>query len=251
MPEIHLRYAYRNSGGLLAKQILLGHCYLTMKKVILVILFHVSFTSMAQDLVIQKKIKFLALGDSYTIGESVSPDQRWPVQLGTALKAKGVAVEDLQIIATTGWRTDDLKKAMDAAHLMPGYTLVSLLIGVNNYYQGKSAESYAHDFTGLLQTAIALAGGHTENVFVISIPDYGYTPFGKEKQTTISEGIDAFNAKNESIARQLGVNYIFITDISRRGLQEPELVAGDGLHPSGKMYSLWVERILQQITFAP
>lgn len=188
-------------------------------------------------------IKFLALGDSYTIGESVAVNERWPVQLAHALRKKGIDCSDPEIIATTGWRTDDLKHAIEKARLKPEYTLVSLLIGVNNYYQGKSAESYAPEFEELLRTAIALARGDKSRVFVVSIPDYGYTPFGKEKQQTISAGIDAFNAVNKSIAQKLGVKYISITDISRNGLAEPDLVATDGLHPSGKMYSAWVERM--------
>lgn len=188
-------------------------------------------------------IKFLALGDSYTIGESVAVNERWPVQLAHALRKKGIDCSDPEIIATTGWRTDDLKHAIEKARLKPEYTLVSLLIGVNNYYQGKSAESYAPEFEELLRTAIALARGDKSRVFVVSIPDYGYTPFGKEKQQTISAGIDAFNAVNKSIAQKLGVKYISITDISRKGLAEPDLVATDGLHPSGKMYSAWVERM--------
>ena len=192
-------------------------------------------------------LKFLALGDSYTIGESVAVHERWPVQLADALRKKGVPCSDPQIIATTGWRTDDLKHALEKAKLKPEYTLVSLLIGVNNYYQGKSAESYAPEFEELLRTAIALAGGDKSRVFVVSIPDYGYTPFGKEKQQTISAGIDAFNAVNKSIAQKLGVKYIYITDISRKGLIEPNLVATDGLHPSGKMYSAWIERMTEVV----
>lgn len=203
---------------------------------------------MAQELIIREKVKFLALGDSYTIGESVSTSLRWPVQLVTALKAKGIDCFDPRIIATTGWRTDDLKNAIQAAKLTPEYNLVSLLIGVNNYYQGRSAESYAPELEELLHTAIALAGGNKKNVFVVSIPDYGYTPFGQSNQPVISQGINAFNAKNQAIAEQLGVKYIPITDISRRGLSEPDLVAGDGLHPSGKMYAEWVTRILQHGT---
>jgi lysophospholipase L1-like esterase len=189
-------------------------------------------------------IKFLALGDSYTIGESVAVNERWPVQLAHALRAKGIDCSEPQIVATTGWRTDDLKHAIEKARLKPEYTLVSLLIGVNNYYQGKSAESYAPEFEELLRTAIALAQGDKSRVFVVSIPDYGYTPFGKEKQNVISTGIDAYNTINKSVAQKLGVKYIYITDISRKGLTDPDLVATDGLHPSGKMYRAWVERML-------
>jgi lysophospholipase L1-like esterase len=193
------------------------------------------------------KLKFLALGDSYTIGESVAVEERWPVQLAKALRKRGIDCSDPTIIATTGWRTDDLKNALEKAKLKPEYTLVALLIGVNNFYQGKSAESYAPEFEELLLTAIALAGGDKSRVFVVSIPDYGYTPFGKDKQKTISAGIDRYNAINKSITQKLGVKYIYITDISRKGLTDPNLVASDGLHPSGKMYSEWVDRMLLDV----
>jgi lysophospholipase L1-like esterase len=213
---------------------------------LLAILLLLSIQCMSQNIKIENPVKFLALGDSYTIGESVAEQDRWPVQLNHALKAKGFATTDVRIIATTGWRTDDLRNAMNAANLKPEYTLVSLLIGVNNYYQGRSAESYAPEFEALLKTAIELAKGDKTHVFVVSIPDYGYTSFGKEKQATISEGIDRFNAVNREITTKLGITYVNITDISRRGLSEPGLVAEDGLHPSGKMYSEWVDLVLQK-----
>jgi lysophospholipase L1-like esterase len=188
-------------------------------------------------------IKFLALGDSYTIGESVKVEDRWPEQLATELRKNGYSVEKPRIIATTGWRTDQLKNAIADANLSPEYNLVSLLIGVNNQYQGKSLAHYAPEFEELLSTAIRLAGGKKENVFVVSIPDYGFTPFGKNKQEQISKALDAFNAINKKIAGDAGVRYINITDISRQGLAQSGLVAEDGLHPSGKMYTRWVEKI--------
>ena len=191
--------------------------------------------------------KFLALGDSYTIGESVLEKDRWPVQLAAALNKKGWKIEDPRIIAVTGWRTDQLKAAIEDAKLQNDYGLVSLLIGVNNQYQKKSAESYAPEFEELLQMAVKLAGGKKENVFVVSIPDYGFTPFGKPKQEEISKAIDQFNGTNKGIALKLGIRYIFITDLTREGLNNPEYVAGDGLHPSGKMYSLWVERMVEML----
>jgi lysophospholipase L1-like esterase len=193
----------------------------------------------------EKPISFLALGDSYTIGESVPETDRWPVQLAAALRQHGRAVSNPRIIATTGWRTDDLKHALVAAHLKPDYGLVSLLIGVNNQFQGKTAAAYALEFEDLLTTSIGLAGGNKENVFVVSIPDYGYTPFGKERQPQVSKAIDEFNAVNQEIAAKHGVVYFFITDISREGLSQPDLLAGDGLHPSGKMYARWVDRIVK------
>ena len=191
---------------------------------------------------------YLALGDSYTIGESVAEQDRWPNQLVDSLRRHGMNFSKPTIIATTGWRTDDLKRAVTAAHLKNEYGLVSLLIGVNNQYQGKPADQYAVEFEELLKTAIRLAGAKRENVFVVSIPDYGYTPFGKSKQSVISPSIDEFNAMNKRITLASGINYVDITDISRRGLQQPELVAADGLHPSGEMYALWVERIVGDLT---
>lgn len=190
------------------------------------------------------KIKFLALGDSYTIGESVPEQERWPVQLAEALRERGQPMDDPRIIATTGWRTDQLKKAILDAKLPNDWGMVSLLIGVNNQYQKKTAESYAPEFEELLDMAVALAGGKRENVFVVSIPDYGYTPFGKPRQAEIAKAIDEFNAINKSITEKKGIRYVDITDLTREGLEKPEYVAADGLHPSGKMYSLWVERIL-------
>ena len=192
-------------------------------------------------------IHYLALGDSYTIGESVNEAERWPNQLAVALKERGQEIARPKIIATTGWRTDNLKNAMNIAQLKPEYNLVSLLIGVNNQYQHKPIEQFAKEFAGLLNDAIILAGGKKENVFVVSIPDYGFTPYGKSKQQEISKELDAFNEVSKKITEKHQVKYISITDISRRGLEDPALVAGDGLHPSGKMYSLWVERIAEQL----
>lgn len=193
----------------------------------------------------KEPISYLALGDSYTIGESVAESERWPVQLARTLTRKGVAVAPPQIIATTGWRTDNLKDGIATAQLKGTYDLVSLLIGVNNQYQGQPADQYALEYEDLLKTAIQLAGGKKEKVFVVSIPDYGYTPFGKSKQPQISRELDEFNEINRRITDSYGIAYFDITDISRQGWEDPELVASDGLHPSGKQYTLWVERIVK------
>ncbi len=186
----------------------------------------------------KKEFKYLALGDSYTIGESVSEQDRWPNQL-----AKKLGISNPKIIATTGWRTDDLAGAIKSTNLKTEYDLVSLLIGVNNQYQGKSAKQYEGEFEELLKTAIHLAKGKNKNVFVVSIPDYGFTPYGKSKQESITTQINEFNEINKRITEKYKITYINITEVSRRGLEEPELVAGDGLHPSGKMYTLWVDAI--------
>jgi lysophospholipase L1-like esterase len=202
---------------------------------------------MAQQTIKNKPMKFLALGDSYTIGESVAEDQRWPVQLVKELNAHGKNFTDPTIIATTGWRTDDLKNAILKENPHNDYDMVSLLIGVNNQYQGKSVESYIPEFEELLNMAIAFAGGDKSKVFVVSIPDYGFTPFGKEKQEKITKELDGYNRTNKKITEQKGIKYFNITDVSRKGLEDPELVASDGLHPSGKMYGEWVKIIQTEL----
>jgi lysophospholipase L1-like esterase len=193
----------------------------------------------------QAPVKYLALGDSYTIGESVSENERWPVQLAEALRKKGRNIEGPTIIATTGWRTDNLKNAINIAKLKNEYGLVSLLIGVNNQYQGKPIEQFKAEFEDLLKTSIQLAAGKKENVFVVSIPDYGFTPYGKPNQQKISKELDEYNAIIEEYTGKYGVRYYYITDITRKGLEDPSLVASDGLHPSGKAYSKFVDFILQ------
>jgi len=195
----------------------------------------------------QTPVKYLALGDSYTIGESVAENERWPVQLAEALRKRGRNIEGPKIIATTGWRTDNLANAINIARLKDEYGLVSLLIGVNNQYQGKPIDQFKVEFEELLKTSIKLAGGKKESVFVVSIPDYGYTPYGKSKQEKISREIDEYNDISRTITGKYGVKYIYITDITRKGLLEPDLVAGDGLHPSGEAYTKFVDVILNEL----
>ncbi len=149
-------------------------------------------------------MRYLALGDSYAIGESVSEMERWPNQLALLLSQGSKKEIRTSIIATTGWRTDNLMNAITIAKLSEEYDLVSLLIGVNNQYQGKSAEQYATEFEELLKTSIRLAKGKKENVFVVSIPDYGFTPFGQKNQPGISAAIDQFNAE---LTRKSPVQY--------------------------------------------
>ena len=222
-----------------------------MTRLLAILTLLLSTHAMAQKIIIEDNVHFLALGDSYTIGESVTADSRWPVLLVDSLHHRGINSQNPAIIATTGWRTDELKRAIDKEKIKGTYSLVSLQIGVNNFYQGKSSEAYAPEFEQLLQTAIRLAGNKKEHVFVVSIPDYGFTPFGQEKRQEITIGIDAFNRVNREITERMGVTYIDITAISRRGLAEPDLVASDGLHPSGKMYAEWVEAILHRATLVP
>lgn len=190
------------------------------------------------------KKKYLALGDSYTIGEAVAENERWPNQLVDALANQGVHFDKPHIIATTGWRTDNLREAIAAAGLKNEYALVSLLIGVNNQYQSKPIAQYQSEFAELLDQAVRLAQGQKENVFVVSIPDYGFTPFGEQRQPEISAAIDAFNDVNREITTARGIRYVDVTGISREGLKRPAYVAADGLHPSGEMYRRWVEKMV-------
>jgi lysophospholipase L1-like esterase len=213
--------------------------------IILTVAFAMTMHIRAQVLSLDEPIRFLALGDSYTIGESVDESDRWPVQFVDSLKKRGYLIDSLKIIATTGWRTDQLQQAIENQD-PTGFNLVSLLIGVNNQYQGGSLAVYEAEFEALLQKAIALAGGQTSRVFVLSIPDYAFTPFANG-DTVITRQLDAFNQANRAISGRYGVPYFYITDISRRGLEQPELVASDGLHPSGRMYALWVERVMETI----
>ncbi len=216
-------------------------------------LFLISFTfllfcksGLTQTIKILEPVHFLALGDSYTIGQSVDETERWPAKFAFALSYRGFSVDEVKIIAQTGWRTDNLKDAINSQQPLNGFNLVSLLIGVNNQFQGRSVQDYAVEFEDLLKTAISLAGNSPEHVFVLSIPDYAFTPYGKGNPSISSE-IDQFNQVNQTIAGKYLVKYIDITSISRQGLTRPELVASDGLHPSGIMYGLWVEEIVKNI----
>ena len=191
--------------------------------------------------------RFLALGDSYTIGECVQYEERWPIQLVHELNKRGWQIESTTILATTGWRTDNLRVAIDIANLQPIYDFVSLLIGVNNQYQGRSPDEYEMEFVQLLDKAMQLCK-NKKGMFVVSIPDYGFTPFGQLKQKKVSKAIDVFNEINKRRAIERGVYYCDITEISREGLRKPELIASDKLHPSGIMYRLWVDQIVKELT---
>ncbi len=192
-----------------------------------------------------QKITYLALGDSYTIGESVEVAERWPVQLSEALRDSGVAVAEPQIIAETGWTTTELSEAIEDTSLNPSYDLVSLLIGVNDQYDGLDFATYPRRFTNLLDKAIELAGGNPSHVLVVSIPDYSVTPFGQQKNPDrISQELEQYNATNRAISDSLGVHYVDITPGSQKAAQDSSLIAGDGLHPSGTMYTNWVNQIM-------
>jgi lysophospholipase L1-like esterase len=194
---------------------------------------------------------YLALGDSYTIGESVKQAASFPYQLQGLLKAQNIPVADPKIIAVTGWTTDELQAAIKRENLNGTFSFVTLLIGVNNQYRGYPLSTYKKEFTELLQTAITYAGGNKTRVFVVSIPDWGATPFGKNSgrsTQTIAGEIDNFNAANQEITLAAGVSYTNITPASRNAATDLSLVADDGLHPSAKMYTEWATALSTKVS---
>jgi lysophospholipase L1-like esterase len=186
-------------------------------------------------------MRYLALGDSYSIGEGVPEAGRWPMQLAVRLRREGVALDDPMIVATTGWTTDELSAAMDTSTFEPPYDLVSLLIGVNNQYRGRSADDYRDEFRRLLDRAVTLAGMRADRVLVLSIPDWGVTPFahGSGRDVLqIAHELDVYNAIASEEAEQRGARFVDITGISRL---HPALLADDALHPSAAQYALRTE----------
>ena len=192
-------------------------------------------------------ISYLALGDSYTIGEGVDEAGRWPVQLAARLRAAGIAITDPRILATTGWTTDELSAAMDAQEPLGDWDFVSLLIGVNNQYRGRPVDDYLGEFTRLLQRAIALAGDRAGRVLVLSIPDWGVTPFafaGGRDARAIADDLDAYNAAAREACEAHGVAFVDITAISRDDGDATAMLADDGLHPSAAQYARWTDAAL-------
>lgn len=190
--------------------------------------------------VINSSATYLALGDSYTIGQSVALAQSFPYQLTAMLDLQAKP----EIIATTGWTTNDLIYAISTSAITnKTYSFVTLLIGVNDQYQGMSADNYRIKFKQLVQTAITFAHGYKNKVFILSIPDYGVTPFANGDDSKIGPEIDNFNSINKSESSLAGVNYLDITAISKKAATDASLIAPDGLHPSAKMYALWVQQL--------
>lgn len=190
-------------------------------------------------------INYLALGDSYTIGQGVEPAERWPNQLVTRIVQNGYELDKFRIIAQTGWTTGNLINAVDAAEL-EGYNLVSLLIGVNNQFQNLDFAIFTTQFDLLLDRAIQIVG-NKERVFVVSIPDYGVTPFGSSNAMQIAEEIDEYNAYISNRCSTQGITFINITEISRNLGDSPGALAPDNLHPSSDQYTAWVDVILPEV----
>lgn len=192
---------------------------------------------------------YLALGDSYTIGEGVAAEERWPVQLATRLRQAGIAIDDPTIIARTGWTTDELIAGIERQQPEGQFDLVSLLIGVNNQFRGREEAEYREQFRSLLQTAIVFAGGDTNHVLVLSIPDWGVTPFARGRNgAEIASAIDRFTRINQAESELAGVHYADITPISRQAAADLTLLTDDELHPSGKMYAQWVTLVLPAVS---
>lgn len=193
--------------------------------------------------------EYLALGDSYTIGEGVDPEDRWPIQLAAGLRAQGVALSKPHFIATSGWTTDELAAAIDEevaqGQVRPPYGLVSLQIGVNDQYRGRPAADFRENFSMLLQRAIEFTGGRPEHVLAVSIPDWGVTPYARaagRDTAQVAREIDQFNEVARTVCARAGVTFVDVTDLSRRP-DLCELLVEDGLHPSAGMYRAWVGKI--------
>lgn len=221
-----------------------------MRLLFLLLLFSIGCSNSEESndiIIVQKNYKYLALGDSYTIGQSVCETCSFPLQLKDSIGKYLDTTETFQvkIIATTGWTTTNLKSAIVSENPANDYDLVSLLIGVNNQYQHQPFSLYEQEFPELVNTAIQKAKGDKNNVIVVSIPDYAFTPFGNGS-TTISTEIDSYNAFAENYCNANAITFINITDITRLGLAQPELVANDGLHPSSIAYAKFVERLLPE-----
>jgi lysophospholipase L1-like esterase len=191
--------------------------------------------------------RYLALGDSYTIGEAVVPRLRFPVQLANLLATRGKRVDEPVIIARTGWTTSELIAAVEADPPEGEFGLVTLLVGVNDQYRGRDPEEYREDFREMLQKAIVFASGSAERVVVVSIPDWGLMPYAEGRdRAAIATEIDRFNEVAREEAERTGARWVDITTFSRSVSHHAPMIASDGLHPSGMMYSEWARLILPQ-----
>jgi lysophospholipase L1-like esterase len=196
----------------------------------------------------KKAYTYLALGDSYTIGQSVMASENFPNQTVQLLNQQNYNFKSPEILATTGWTTDELQNNINSHTFTPPYDFVSLLIGVNNQYRGRSVENYKPEFESLLKQAIQFAGGKADHVIVLSIPDWGVTPFANGRdRAQIAREIDDYNAANKNISETYKVNYIDISPWTREAATDLSLIAGDGLHPSAKEYARWAQKVFAAI----
>jgi lysophospholipase L1-like esterase len=196
-----------------------------------------------------KAQRYLALGDSYTIGQGVEEPDRWPNQLVALLQEKGTSFASPEIIARTGWTVRDLSEGIDASQPRRPYDLVTLLIGVNDQYRGGDPESYRQSFSALLRRAIGFAGGQAGHVVVLSIPDWSVTPFAERSgrdRAGIAAEIERFNQINREETSRAGARYVDVMPVSREARADRSLLAPDGLHPSGSMYAAWARLALPQ-----
>jgi lysophospholipase L1-like esterase len=193
-------------------------------------------------------LRYLALGDSYTIGTAIDQENSYPNQLADTLISKGIEIETPQIIATNGWTTTDLKEGIQEAQPDSNFDMVSLLIGVNNQYQGKDIGLYRTEFRELLEKAISFAGGNADHVFVISIPNYGVTPFASSRNPEkIRTELQNYDRIAKEISSEYDIPFINITPISELAADDLSLLATDELHPSAKMYSMWIGEMLPNV----
>jgi lysophospholipase L1-like esterase len=201
-------------------------------------------TTASRTTALVPELRYLALGDSYTIGEGIDEAGRWPMQLAKALRAEGIPIADPRVIAQTGWTTDELDAAITAQEPLGEYDFVSLLIGVNNQYRGRSVEEYRVQFAALLWRAIGFAGNRPERVLALSIPDWGVTPFAQQEnrdRDQIARELDAYNLAARDACLPRGVAFVDITAVSHARGSEAAMLADDGLHPSAAMYAEWVK----------
>jgi lysophospholipase L1-like esterase len=194
---------------------------------------------------VAKAYTYLALGDSYTIGEQVEAKENFPNQVTAILKEKGIGFDAPEVVAQTGWTTDELQMAIKKAGLKQRYDFVTLLIGVNNQYRGRKVNDYVPEFESLLKQAIEFAGNDTNHVIVLSIPDWGATPFAAERdRNQIAKEIDEYNSACELISKKYKVHYINITQSTRESAADISFLTSDGLHPSGKEYARWAKKVV-------
>ena len=211
----------------------------------LLVIFSVAMEKPVDDhIALAKVYNYLALGDSYTIGEQVEAKENFPNQVVAMLKERGIGFNEPRIIAQTGWTTDELQAAIDSSKTEEPYDLVTLLIGVNNQYRGQPVNDYIPEFESLLKQALHFAGNNPARVIILSIPDWGVTPFaeGRDRKQVAKE-IDEYNSANQSIAKKYNVRYINITENTREAANDISLLADDKLHPSGKEYTRWAKKL--------